>query len=375
MSAEHNLMALQVADVLLNQLRTGVATWHQPKLTTRIIRWPGRADWPRPDIAFEDRSTASSIAIEFKPPNQSKGEYVRGLGQTITYLDKFEFAGLVVPEHADDGFHIAQYLRDLMANMLTPLPVALFSYHRNPCDLNVLRPLSMRTTPPPTLPCVRGRGTFWAYWRDLSSFDLLTLLRLADLSTKQSFDPVFDKFWRYYATRGRAQTWEGEQRKPKAVNGRDYSGEKTNSWLAMRHTGILDSTAKLTAVGYEVLRVGRVYGPDSTAFLELLAHQVLIEGQHLELMFWLERTQRSVSPTDKHDAPSFYMALDAALVRDGIIPPRPRILAKPSFLRDEPKLWNKLGLLVRNRRAQYFYPDHGFVFDWRKIISVMELGR
>lgn len=126
MSAEHNLMALQVADVLLNQLRTGTATWHQPRLTTRVIRWPGFADWPRPDIAFEDRSTASSIAIEFKPPNQSKGEYVRGLGQTITYLDKFEFAGLVVPEHADDGFRIAQYLRDLITNMLTPLPVALF---------------------------------------------------------------------------------------------------------------------------------------------------------------------------------------------------------------------------------------------------------
>jgi len=375
MSAEHNLMALQVADVLLNQLRTGVAMWHQPRLTTKVIRWPGRADWPRPDIAFEDRSTTSSIAIEFKPPSQSKGEYVRGLGQTITYLDKFEFAGLVVPERADDGFLIAQYFRDLMANMLTPLPVALFSYGRNPPDLTVLRSLPVRTNPPPALPRGRGRGAFWAYWRDLSSYDLLTLLRLADLSTKHSFDPVFQKFWRQYATRGKAQTWEGKQRKPKRDGGRDYAGEKTNDWLAMRHTGILDSTAKLTAAGYEVLRVGRVYGPDSTAFLELLAHQVLIEGQHLELMFWLERKQRSVSAANKRDAPVFYKALDAALVRDGIIPPRPRTSVKPTFLRDEPKLWNKLGLLVRDGGARYFHPGHGFVFDWRKIISVMELGR
>lgn len=143
----------------------------------------------------------------------------------------------------------------------------------------------------------------------------------------------------------------------------------------MRHAGILDSTAKPTAAGYEVMRVGRVYGPNSIAFLELLAHQVLIEGQHLELIFWFERMQRSVSSADKRDASAFYKALDAALVRDGIIPPRPSVSAKPSFLRDEPKLWNKLGLLVHNQGTRYFHPDHGLVFDWRKIISVMELRR
>jgi hypothetical protein len=374
MSAEHNLMALQVADVLLNQLRTGVATWHQPKLSTKVIRWPGRADWPRPDIAFEDRSTTSSIAIEFKPPRQQKSEYVRGLGQTITYLDKFEFAGLVVPERADDGFDIAKYFQNILSSMLNPLPIALFSYGRNPPDLTVLRSLTVRDNPPPALPRGKGRGTFWAYWRDLSNYDLLTLLRLADQSPKRSFDPIFAKFWKEYATEGKAQEWAGKNRKTKAKDAKGFNGERANAWLAMRHTGLLDSTSTLTAAGYEVMRAGRVYGPGSTAFLELLAHQVLTEGQHLELIFWLEQKQRGIPRSKKANAPTFYKALDAALVRDGIIPPRPHVAGKPTFLRDEPKLWNKLGLLVREGKERYFHPGYGFVFDWRKIISVIEVG-
>ncbi len=375
MSAEHNLMALQVADVLLSQLRTGAATWHQPKLTTRVIRWPGRADWPRPDIVFEDRSTLSSIAFEFKPPSQSKGEYVRGLGQTITYLEKFEFAGLVVPERADDGFNIAQYFEDLLAQVLTSLPIALFSYSRTPSDLTVLRTLAVRSDPPPALPMGKGRGTFWAYWRDLSGHDLLTLLCLADRSIKSSFDPIFKRFWLQYAAKGKAQTWEGLKRKAKATAAPSFNGEKANAWLALRHIGLLDSAARLTSFGYEAMRVGRVYGANSSAFLELLAHQVLTEGQHLELMFWIERKQRGIPAAEKQIATTFYKALDTALVKDGIIPPRPRVSAKPTFLRDEPKLWNKLGLLVREGKDRYFHPGHGFAFDWRKIISAVEHGR
>ncbi len=372
MSAEHNLMALQAADVLLSQLRNGAATWHQPKLTTNVIRWPGRADWPRPDIAFEDRKTASSIAFEFKPPSQSKGEYVRGLGQTITYLEKFEFAGLVLPERADDGFLIAQYFKDLLTQVPTSLSIALFSYKQTPSELTVLRNLTVREHSPPALPKGKGRGAFWAYWRDLSGQDLLTLLCLSYRSEAKSFAPIFKKFWSMYATKGMAQTWEGTKRKAKEKNAQGYNAEKANAWLALRHIGFLDSAAQLTSFGYEAMRVGRVYGADSSAFLELLAHQVLTEGQHLELMFWIEQKQRGIPAVRKRSATIFYKALDAALVKDGIIPPRPRVSAKPTFLRDEPKLWNKLGLLVREGQNRYFHPGHGFAFDWRKIISAIE---
>lgn len=375
MSAEHNFMALQVANVLLTQLRSGSAPWCQPRLTGKVIRWPGRADWPRPDIAFEDRSTSASLAIEFKPPNQNKGEYVRGLGQTVTYLDKFEFAGLVVPIHADDGFEIAEYLKTLLTTVLPQAPIALFAYHRDPMDLSVMNALVPRTKPPPALPRGKGRGTFWAYWRDVSNYDILSLLRLADAARRPSFDGVFRRFWKDRATKGKARTWEGKPRKVKASDARGYSGERTNAWLALRHTGMLDAAARLTDIGYEALRVGRVYGEDSSAFLEFIAHQVLTEGQHLELMFWIDQKQRGLPARSKRDAATFYKAIDAALVRDGIIPPRPSISAKPTFLRDEPKLWNKLGLLVREGATQYFHPRHGFVFDWRKIISALETGR
>lgn len=45
--------------------------------------------------------------------------------------------------------------------------------------------------------------------------------------------------------------------------------------------------------------------------------------------------------------------------------------AKNSYLRDEMKLWNKLGLLKKNKRG-YFFPNQGYVFDWEHITDVLK---
>ena len=56
MSYEHNLMAHQVSAQLLTELRSGVAAWAGGCLTSKSTLWQGVADWPRPDIAFQDPS-------------------------------------------------------------------------------------------------------------------------------------------------------------------------------------------------------------------------------------------------------------------------------------------------------------------------------
>jgi hypothetical protein len=145
-----------------------------------------------------------------------------------------------------------------------------------------------------------------------------------------------------------------------------------NAWLALRGTGLIDSQGKVTGEGYELLRVGKVYGPDSAAFLDLLAHQVLTGGRHLDLILWVEDQQRFISQGKKRNADTFYQALDRRLAREGIIAPLPKTPAKLHFLRDEPKLWNKLGLLVHSGKERYFHERHGLVFDWRRIISILE---
>ena len=138
MVVEHNFMAHKVSALLLHQLRSGKASWAPPRLSTKSTLWQGIADWPRPDIAFEDITNNSSFAIEFKPPNQPKREYVTGLGQAITYLSDFEFSGLVVPKRTAEGFEISKYLHNILNQELATLSLALFEYDRDINDLNIL---------------------------------------------------------------------------------------------------------------------------------------------------------------------------------------------------------------------------------------------
>jgi hypothetical protein len=373
MGIEHNFMALELSSILLKQLRTGKAgSWATSRLSAKSTLWQGIADWPRPDVAFEDKTTKSSLAIEFKPPNQTKREYVTGLGQAITYLADFEFAGLVIPEKSEDGFRIAEYIKGTVKRDLNELPMALFSYDKSVADLAVLRPLKPRSVPFTKAPAGTRPRTFWAYWRDLSNFDLYEIMRIIDMRTTPSFDAGFDQFWRKFATKGKARTWEGAARKKKAISAPSQAAERLNAFLAMRHTGLLGPDGRLTSSGLELLTVGKVYGPDSVAFIDLLARLILIEGRHLDLIFWVEERTRLIQSSDKQSSNDYVSALDEELVNGGVISPRKPGAKKAHFIRDEPKLWNKLGLLKRDGGTKYFHNGYGFIFDWRKIISVIE---
>jgi len=368
---DHNLMAHDVSSRLLQDIRMSRADWVGSYLTSKTTLWQGMADWPRPDIAFEDASVKASLAFEFKPPNQPKREYVTGLGQALTYLNDFTFSGLILPELANDGFKVADYISEMLSGILSGMPVALLSYQKDPTELNVLKGLQKRKDGPDSIPKGVGGKVFWGYWRDLSNYDLLTLLGLMD-SRSLIFDQAFDLFWKKFAMTGKAMTWEGSFRKKKRANAPGKSGERLNVGLAVRHAGLVDSKGQITAKGYELMRIGKIYGADSTVFLEALAQQVLTVGRHLDLILWIDEQQRLISTRRKHGAPEFYRSLDLQLAKAGIISAPPTSAAKQHFLRDEPKLWRKLGLLVPFNEKQYFHLKHGLVFDWRKIISILK---
>lgn len=48
--------------------------------------------------------------------------------------------------------------------------------------------------------------------------------------------------------------------------------------------------------------------------------------------------------------------------------------AKSSYMRDEMKLWNKLGLLYTYNPTSYFFPGVGYKFNWEKITEVLISG-
>lgn len=368
MSFEHNQMSHTVGKALLEAVRTGAADWvPAARLSPATTYWQGVIDWPRPDQAFQDTTTGSSVAIEFKPPGHAKGEYVRGLGQVVTYLDTFESASIVVPRLASDGFPISDYLTELLQKpFASMLPIGLLDYATDPADTRTRIAVRARTGDIPPIPTGK-RKVFWAYWRDLSQFDLLDILERMDAG--RSFDQSFKLFWKLLRAKGRARTWEGRTRKPNAEGTPFAKSERINTELSLRHAGLIDSTGTLTEDGVDIVRVGKVYGPQSVAFRYRLGHQILMIGRHLELLFWVNDAQRELSSRQRSTAKKFYRSLDRQLIAEGIIAPA-RGRAKPTFLRDEPKLWNKLGLLSHAGGNQYFFKSEGFRFDWRTIVEM-----
>lgn len=368
MSFEHNQMSHTVGKALLQAVRTGTADWVPPsRLSPTTTYWQGVADWPRPDQAFQDTTTGSSMAIEFKPPGHAKGEYVRGLGQVFTYLDSFELASIVVPRLASDGFPISDYLtRLLQKSFASTLPIGLLDYATDPAVTRTRITARARAGDIPAIPTGK-RKVFWAYWRDLSQYDLLDILERMDAG--RSFDQAFKQFWKVTRAKGKARTWEGRNRKPNAEGTPFAKSERINTELSLRHAGLIDSTGKLTEDGIDVVRVGKVYGPESVAFRYRLGHQILTVGRHLELLFWLNDAQAELSVRQRSTSKKFYRSLDRQLIVEGIIAPA-RGQAKPAFMRDEPKLWNKLGLLSHVDGKQYFFKGEGFRFDWRTIVDM-----
>ena len=109
-----------------------------------------------------------------------KREYVTGLGQCLTYLNSFDYALLVLPFEAIDGFDIATYLGETVRTQpLDQLPIGILAYKLGPdIDMQMVEALRVRTFKVPAP--ASSRSAFWGYWRDLSQYDVLDLLSLID---------------------------------------------------------------------------------------------------------------------------------------------------------------------------------------------------
>lgn len=373
MSYAHNLMAYEAGESLLAAVRAGNAPWAGGRLTPQANHWPGIIDWPVPDRIFED-SAGATLAVEFKPPGQSKREYVTGLGQTLTYLRTFKFAALVLPVKTTDGYLIADYLQGVLNEQYAgALPVALFSYDVAPAQLTALVSLRDRVGAAPQLPATTRRA-FWAYVRDASYFDVFDIL--CEMDTRNlRFVNAYARFWNRKRVTGHALTLDGTPRVPKnhrfSEQNQGDVAERTNANLLMRHTGLIDADGRVTEAGYQLLRHGKVYTPQSESFVQMFGHRLLTVGRHLDLILWVERYQRHMPAAQKQNHPDFKHGLDEGLEHDGFIRAAPQGQAKETFIRDEPKYWNQLGFLEATG-ARYFHPGIGYVFDWRTIVSMVD---
>jgi len=380
MGALHDNLASSACSVILEDLMdSGPGKFRQ--IFSSDVRRVGYTGWPEPDFVLNDYSNNSSIALEFKPPKQTKREYVTGLGQAAAYTYRFNYGGLIVPELSDDGFPIADYLKDVSAQPeFNYVPVCIFKYRNEdnllnkiPNSLELIKPIyGVRSGFTPSS-SIGNERVFWAWWRDNSQYEIFDLLVLSDKYRSQSADIytdfVWPEFWKMLSS-SKTKDWEGNNRQITS----SPSSHKQNYKIPLFHLGLIsEASGELTEGGYDLLKVGKINGPNSSSFKDEIAKRVLIDGRHLELIQYLIEYTQTADALSLTSSQNYAKGFEGWLDKRGLIPKRKpgrtTTSAKNSFIRDEPKLWNKLGLLL-TQGNKYFLADKGYNIDLSKIIRL-----
>jgi len=374
----HDASATMYGDTILSRIRCADDDFKQI-FSTSLIR-TGDWDWPRPDYVCYDEELNASYALEFKPPFQSKREYLTGLGQSLSYLQKHTYSGLIVPYWADDGFRIAEFIADtLRAPEFSNVATSLYAYNYNDYSIDILRPITATRESLATASKGEDIKTFWCWWRDISHFELYDLLNLSFIFSDEAGDiytsHIYPTFYKMMVDK-KTRQWDG---KPRSKTGSVASmkSEKQNYKIPLVQLELWSrSECRLTDLGFKLLEIGKKYGPDSKRFFDCLAYLVLVNGKHLDLINLVEKFQKvsAIASSSKDHA----VALETFLSDNGCIGKRkPTAVttgAKNSYMRDEMKLWNKLGLLYAYNKTSYFFPGEGYKFNWERISEILING-
>jgi hypothetical protein len=176
-------------------------------------------------------------------------------------------------------------------------------------------------------------------------------------------------------TNKKTKQWDGTPRN-KSRSTSSTSSEKQNYKIPLVQLDLWTrSECRLTPSGFELLQIGKLYGANSSRFLDKLAYLVLVNGRHLDLINMIDKFQKQGGIPRKSS--EHILNIEKHLTLQGSIGKRkPAAVttgAKSSYLRDEPKLWNKLGLLEMKRKSIYFFPEEGFRFNWERISKILGL--
>ena len=123
----HDVLAFAVAAEAVRRIRTADTQWAH--LFSPEVYPTSSRNWPMPDFVIVDDRNNTTIAAEFKPPNQTRREYLTGLGQAIAYTKDFTYSLLVVPEVSDDDYAIATHISDVLTQEVAhTVPVGILQY-------------------------------------------------------------------------------------------------------------------------------------------------------------------------------------------------------------------------------------------------------
>lgn len=378
----HDVLAFAIAQEAIRRIAVAATPWNSILSPTSYITSSRR--WPVPDFVLVDPVNDITVGAEFKPPQQTKREYLTGLGQAIAYSKDFHYGALILPTIADDGYPIAQHIAAVMAEGdLDNAPIGLFTY--DPALLSTAAPhfsevrfFSKRINAP--LNAAVLDQSFFAKWREMSPSEVLTLLiasyeemRNPSPGASTIRDRAFSVLWDAIQA-GRIQHWAGGIR--------HYSDTQNNKVAVSKnyrnflfHIGWTDSAGALTKEGLNALHVGTLYGASSQPFLDTIARAVLQEGKHLILFNAISEFQNTVKTN--LDEANWLRMLEDDLENRGLLKRNPARHAAAvahssrQFLKAEKQLWRNLRLIVP-RGGRAFHPGRGLIFNWSRITNLLQ---
>ncbi|WP_411768930.1 hypothetical protein [Winogradskyella sp. A3E31] len=380
MGANHDLLADKAGRAIISKIVNRVDNWGQ--IFSDNINKAGDFGWPRPDYVCYDYDLDQSIAFEFKPPNHPKREYLTGLGQTLSYLEKHHYSGLILPTIVE-GFDIAQHISNILSlDVFARHHISVIGYNERTLESDPLNSIQLfkSVEDERTGEIVSNdlSQTYWCWWRDISHYEIFTLLNILDKHSNQTGDIysqyAWPEFWAMMIA-GQTRTWEGAGRR-KTDSARNRASEKQNYKIPLFQLGLIEpSEGRLTVEGYKLISVGKIYGLDSSLYLDYLTKLVLIEGKHLILIQDLEEFKNIANATSLASQDQFRIDFEQYLNDNNSIgrrkPGRTTTGNKVSYIRDEFKLWNKLGLLKTIGTRNYFVNGRGIEFNWSRITEIL----
>lgn len=379
MGANHDLLADKAGRAIVSKIVNRVDNWGQ--VFSDNLNKAGDFSWPRPDYVCFDYDLDQSVAFEFKPPNHSKREYLTGLGQTLSYLEKHHYSGIILPTFVE-GYNIAQHLTNILSlDVFSRHYISVIGYNERTLEsdplnsIQLFKPIEHERTG--EIVTEHINETYWCWWRDISHYEIFTLLNLLDKYASEPGDiytnNAWPEFWRLMVS-GQTRTWESAGR-TKTDNETNYRSEKQNYKIPLFQLGLIEpSEGRLTAEGYKLISIGKIFGIESSLYMDYLTKLVLIEGKHLILIQDLEDYKTRAKSASLANSTKFRKDFETYLDENNSIGQRKEGRTttgnKESYIRDELKLWNKLGLL-KTRGTRYFTVGRGIEFNWARITEIL----
>lgn len=375
----HDVLAFAIAQEAIRRVSMGSAPWNSVLSATSYIT--SSRSWPVPDFVLVDPVRNVTVGAEFKPPRQSKREYLTGLGQAMAYTRDFHYGLLVLPTIADDGYPIGQHVASVLEQpAFGHAPLGLLTY-----DARTLAPGSPSFDEarffaprgvPPASPAILDQS-FYAKWREISPQEIFQLLsfsydeqRITSSATGTIRDRAFGQLWNAIQAktvdgwRGRVRKYSTSLRTAVAKNYRNF----------LFHISWTESDGALTRGGLEALHTATLYGPESQPFIDTIARAVLLEGKHLILFNAIADFQDAMIIVDEQD---WLRRMENYLEDSGLLKRNPArhgaavAQSARQFLKAEKQLWRELGLIMpRGRRV--FHPGRGFIFNWARITNLVQ---